>query len=64
MPMVRVNGPDGTKRANPWNGIVQNGGCVDVWYLDDGTGLMRPELVASYLKAYDAETQKRGGRRN
>eukprot|EP00973_Karenia_brevis_P084134 11673489-Karenia_brevis.AAC.1 len=50
--------------THPWNDVVPNGGCVDIWYLDDGTAFMHPSLACAYLEAYDAQTARRGGRRN
>ena len=54
----------GVRRAHPGNEIQLGGGVVDVWYLDDGTVVLAPELVVPYLKAYDASTALQGGKRN
>ena len=37
---------------------------MDVWYLDDGTAVMLPELVDAYLRSYDDAASTQGGRRN
>ena len=48
----------------PANATQQGGGVVDVWYLDDGTIYLLPELAAPYLQAYDRVTAAQGGKRN
>lgn len=37
---------------------------MDVWYLDDGTIALLPELAVPYLLAYDRITHQQGGKRN
>eukprot|EP00973_Karenia_brevis_P088846 12323109-Karenia_brevis.AAC.1 len=57
-------GPDGLRRSHPQNAVQHRGGVVDVWYLDDGTAIMVPELAVHYLQAYDRITASQGGKRN
>ena len=57
-------GPDGVRHSHPGNEVQLGGGLVDVWYLDDGTAIMTPELLVAYLLAYDRVTDTQGGKRN
>ena len=54
----------GSRETHPANAIQQGGGIVDVWFLDDGTAYMMPDLAAPYLGAYDRVTAAQGGKRN
>ena len=55
---------DGNRKSHPGNVTACRGGITDVWFLDDGTVVLLPELIGPYLRAYDTETQKQGGKRN
>ncbi|CAK0851600.1 unnamed protein product, partial [Prorocentrum cordatum] len=54
----------GSRGTHPANATQQGGGVVDVWYCDDGTIYLLPELAALYLQAYDSVTATQGGKRN
>ena len=48
----------------PGSNIQKAGGIVDVWYFDDGTVIIVPQLVQPWLRAYDRVSELQGGKRN
>eukprot|EP00973_Karenia_brevis_P006710 911854-Karenia_brevis.AAC.1 len=56
---------DGSRPSHPGHAIQQDGGLADFWYMDDGTVICDPRLVASYLRSFDhANSQLIGASRN
>ena len=50
--------------VHPGNAICRRGGVADLWFMDDGTIVMHPNLGVAYLRLLDRRIEEAGGKRN